>query len=123
MLAAFFFGKSINENLDAWKDIASKIRALFTKKTTLGRHGAGIVAIEAVFHEMQGIPKSIKLLSYRAGFIADSNDLAAMPPSTDIADNPPTLNLGFVRHIFEIEADGEKFRVSVDGGDTKLLRF
>ena len=123
LIAAFFFGRSINENLEAWRDIASKLRNFFTNKTTLARHGAGVVAIEAVFDEMDGLPKTIKLLSYRAGFIRDSDDLTSVSPSTKIAENVPTLNLGYVRHIFEIEADGQKFRVSVDGSQTKVLRF
>jgi hypothetical protein len=123
LIAAFFFGKSINENLEAWRDIASKIRSLFTTRTTLNRNGAGVLAVEAVFEEMQGIPRTLKQLSYRTGLVLDSDDFEEMPEAREIEQSPPTINLGLVRHIFEIEADGQKFRVSVDRAKTRILRL
>lgn len=123
LLAAFFFGKPINENLEAWTEIGRKLRTFFGKPVILAQHGASVLAVCAVFDEMGGMPRSLKLLSYRAGFIGDSDDLEQIAPSEKISENPPTLNLGIVCHIFEIEADGQKFRVSVDGKEKNILRL
>ena len=49
--------------------------------------------------------------------------LAEMERSNEIADAPDTLYLGFVRHVFEIDADGNVFRVSVDGKNTDAVRL
>ncbi|MGL4234679.1 hypothetical protein [Tabrizicola sp.] len=123
LIAAFFLGKPINDNLAAWADIGRKIRSFFGKPVLLARHGAAVIAVEAVFSEMEGMPKSIRLVSYRPAHIGDPEDPARYDRSTEISENAPTLNLGHVRHIFEIEADGQLFRVSVDGKDAKAIRI
>lgn len=119
--AAFFLGKPINENLTAWRDIGRKISEFFSRPVILGRHGASVLAVEAVFDEMGGTPKTIRLLSYRPSHIGEAQDLAQLPEGTEILENPPTLNLGLVRHVFEIEADGKKFRVGVDGKSVQVV--
>lgn len=123
LLAGFFFGKSINENLDAWGEIGRKIKGFFDRPVVLARHGAAVLAVGAVFEEMGGTPTSVKLLSYRVGHIGDSDDLTDVAASNEIRENTPTLNLGYVRHIFEIEADGLRFRVGIEGKDTKVIRL
>ncbi|MCV9962602.1 hypothetical protein OIU34_11900 [Pararhizobium sp. BT-229] len=123
LIGAFFLGKPINENLDAWADIGRKIKGFFKRPVVLARHGASVLAVEAVFDEMGGIPKSIHLLSYRPEYMGDLDSLAAIECSDKISENVPTLNLGFILHIFEIEADGQQFRVGVNGKITKVLRL
>lgn len=122
LVATFFLGKPVNENITAWADIGRKIKGFFGRPVLLARHGAAVVAVEAVFSEMGGLPKTVRLLSYRPAHIGDPEELERYDRSTEVSDNVPTLNLGYVRHIFEIEADGQVFRVSVDGKIAKALR-
>lgn len=121
--AAFFLGKPLKDNFDAWRDIGTRIRAYFKRPTYLNRQGAAVIAVEAVFDAMGDIPKTLQLLSYRTSHISEPDDLTLMERETQISDPLPTLHLGFIRHIFEIEADGVLFRVSVDGRQTKLVRL
>jgi hypothetical protein len=123
ILGIFFLGKPINENLDGWTEIGRKIRSFFGKPVVLARHGAAVIAVEAVLDEIGGVPKTIRLLSYRPGHIADPEDLARIQRSNEIHDNVPTITLGYVRHIFEIEADGQFYRVGVDGKVVNILRL
>lgn len=44
-----------------------------------------------------------------------------MERSAVIGDPPETLFLGFIRHIFELEADDSFFRVGIDGREVTLL--
>lgn len=121
LLATFFLGKPISENLEAWGQLAKKVRGFFHKPIALSRHGASIIALEAVFEEMQGIPKTVRLLNYRVGHIADAEDPATVRTDNEIQENIDTLCLGYVKHIFEIEADGQMFRVCVEGKKTNIL--
>jgi hypothetical protein len=75
LLGAFFLGKPINENLSAWAEISRKVRSFFGKPVVLARNGAAAIAVEAVCEEMGGLPKTIRLLSYRAGHIGDSESI------------------------------------------------
>ncbi|AZL59954.1 hypothetical protein EI545_14605 [Tabrizicola piscis] len=123
VIATFFLGKPLNENLAAWIEIGKRIKSFFGRPVLLARHGASVVAVEVVFSEMGGLPKSIRLLSYRPVHIGDPDDLTKYERSSKILDSAPTVNLGYVRHIFEIEADGQLFRVSVDGKVAKAIRI
>ncbi|NYT39861.1 hypothetical protein HZY97_03765 [Sphingomonas sp. R-74633] len=119
--AALFLGKPLQENLKAWRDMAAKIRSFFKRPVFLNRQGAAVLAVEAVFNEMGGLPHTIQLIGYRTMHIAEE-DLAT-PPEESIGEALPTLYLGFIRHIFEIKADGVRFRVSVDGRKVAILRL
>ncbi len=121
-LGVFFLGKPINENLDSWLEIGRKVRSFFGKRVVLARNGAAAIAVEAVCEEMGGMPKTLRLLSYRVGFIGDEEKIDEILRSGEILKNVPTLNLGFVRHIFEIEADEVLHRVIVDGREAEVFR-
>lgn len=123
LLGAFFLGKPISENLEGWADIGRKLRSFFAKPIILARHGASVLAVEAVFGEMGGMPRTIQMKSYRVGFIEDTDNLEAIERSGDIVENIPMLNLGYARHIFEIEADGQLFRVGIVGTKAKVVRL
>lgn len=123
LVTAFFLGKPINENLEAWGDIGRKLRGFFGRPVILARHGASVIAVEAVFEEMGGMPKTIQLLVYRPAHIGDTNELLDMEAHNEINETPDTLYLGYCLHVFEIEADGQRFRVSVDGKNTQVLRL
>lgn len=122
LLNVFFAGEPIKKNLAVWLEAARQLRKFLSRPGALGRHGASILALEAVFQEMGGIPKTVKLLSYRSEH-DDRVDLADFSRSSEIGPNPPTLTLSRVKHLFEIEADGVLFRVSVEGTRTDIIRI
>lgn len=122
IVSAFFLGKPICDNVEAWSKIGRKLRAFLKRPAFLNRQGTSILAVEAISEAIGKIPSTLQLISYRTTHISDPVDSAATEISTGIADPLPTLYLGFIRHIFEIEADGEIFRVSVDGTKTELSR-
>lgn len=123
LLGSFFLGKPINENLSAWADIGRKVKSFFGRPVVLARNGAAAIAVEAVCDEMGGLPKTVRLLSYRVAHIGESEGIGEIPRSDEICENVPTINLGYVRHIFEIEADGVPHRVTIDGRETEVLRL
>jgi len=123
ILSVFFMGRPINENLSAWGEIAAKLRRFFSRPVVLSRNGAASLAVEAVLEEMGGIPKSIRLISYRAHYAGSDDKLVSLPDSTQIEASPPVLNLGHAQHVFEIEADGTCFRVGVSGKNVELVRI
>lgn len=123
LLGALFLGKPINDNLEAWVEICRKIKSFFDRPVIFARHGAGVLAIGTVFEEMGGMPKTLRLMSYRTGLIGEEESLAKIARGNEIFECPETLSLGYLTHIFEIEADGIAFRVRVDGKDCEVLRL
>lgn len=121
-LVTFFAGKRIKENLDAWSEMARTLRRFFARPIILARHGAAVLALEAVLDELGGMPRVIRLVRYRAGHPAEDFSPAQADLGDGIEENPPTLNLGYVVHLFEIEADGVLFRVSVEGKRAQVSR-
>jgi hypothetical protein len=121
LLSAFFLGKPISENLDGWSDIGRRIHKFFQKPVLLSRHGAAILAVEAVFNEMGGLPKKIQLKNYRSGHIGDDPDSYEFSEGQEIAESGPIINLGHTRHVFEITADGRLFLVSVEGRHARVI--
>ena len=122
-LVAFFAGKRIKESLEAWTEMAGAIRRFFARPIVLARHGAAVLAVEAVLNQMDGMPKMIRLVRYRAGHLGERVSPAQADLGDGIEENPPTLNLGQVVHLFEIEADGILFRMSVNGKRTEVTRI
>lgn len=122
LLGAFFLGKPINDNLDAWDALGKRLGQFFKRPVYLSRNGAAVLAVEAVLENMDGLPKELQLCSYRISHL-DEREFKRGKPSREIAAAPDTLYLGFIWHIFEIEADGILFRVKVDGRKTKVIRL
>ncbi len=120
VLAVFLSGKPIVDNLEAWPKLAAKIKKFFTRNVYLNRNGAAVIAIDAIFEHMHGIPKSIKLLGYRSAPYADSALLSNLTLLAEISNSVETLYIGATNHIFDIEADGVPFRVSVDGKNVMI---
>jgi hypothetical protein len=122
VIAALLLGKPIRENLAAWRDMARKLQSFFTRGVYFNRKGALVLAVDAVFDELGNLPKSIRLLGYRPSHVAESEDLATMVIASEAADALPTLNLGVVIHVFELDVDGAIYRVQIDGKKTAVLR-
>ena len=120
LLAVFFSGKPIIDNLGAWQTIYGRMRPYFSRTTITNRNGAAVLAMAAVFEDMGGIPKSVTLRGYTSGYRHDE-DCVAAPPA--IEEPPPTLGLSLVNHVFHIEADGVAFLVTVDGEKASAKRI
>ena len=112
LMAVFFSGKPILDNTEAWRTILRKIKPFLRRTVVLNRNGAAVLAMEAVFEDMGGIPKKVMLHGYKPDYRHDDAELVA---PTEIEDPMPTQNLSKVKHVFHIEADGISFVVAVDG--------
>jgi hypothetical protein len=121
LMAIFFSGKPIVDNLGAWRTIYEKIRPFFTRDTLLNRNGAAVLAVEAVFEEMGGTPKTVVLRGYKAEYRHDDDQSTELPEH--IEEPSPTLNINMIKHVFQIEADGVTFVVKVDGTRVILKRL
>ena len=119
LMALFFSGKPIVDNIEAWRTILGKIRPFFRRTVVLNRNGAAVLAMDAVFEDMGGIPKKVVLHGYRPDYMHATADLVA---PMGIEDPMPTLNLSMVKHVFHIEADGISFIVAVDGIEATAKR-
>ena len=123
VVATFFLGKQVKENFDAWIEMGRTVQRFFARPIIVARHGAAVLAIAALFDEVGGTPKSLRLVRYRAGHISERGSLARADLGSGIEENPPTLNLGYVVHFFEIESDGQLFRIAVDGKQTEVVKI
>lgn len=122
LLAVFFSGKPIVDNLGAWRQIFASVRKFFSRPVVLSRNGAAALAVEAIFDEMGGTPRSLHLRSYRAAGIWEADDFDKLTGLGVIEAAPPTIQLGMVFHVFEIEADGVTMLVGVNGRDVLIRR-
>ena len=119
LMAIFFSGKPIVENIEAWRTILSKIRPFFKRTVVLNRNGSAVLAMDAVFEEMGGIPKTVVLHGYKSDYRHD--DAEPVAPK-EIEAPTQTRNLSMVKHVFYIEADGVSFVVDVDGTKVSAKR-
>jgi hypothetical protein len=119
LMAIFFSGKPIIENIEAWRTLLGKIRPFFSRTVVLNRNGAAVLAMDAIFEDMGGIPKQVVLHGYTPGYRYDAADLVV---PQEIEDPMPTLNLSMVKHVFHIEADGMSYVVAVEGAKVTAKR-
>ena len=119
----FFMGKPLVENFQAWREIGEQLHPLLKRPAYLNRQGAAVIAVEAVVGELGHDPERLQLRGYRFFHVPELGDLGELRCDSQIADAPPTLFLGFIVHVFEIEADGIAFRVTVEGPRATILRL
>ncbi|WP_227287905.1 hypothetical protein [Boseongicola sp. H5] len=119
LMAIFFSGKPIVDNIDAWRTLLGKIRPFVSRTVVLNRNGAAVLAMDAVFEDIGGIPKQVILHGYKPGYRYDDDLIAPQ----EIEDPMPTLNLSMVKHVFHIEADGISYVVAVDGTKVTAKRI
>lgn len=121
LMAIFFSGKPMVENVEAWRTVYARMKCFFGRSVVLNRQGAAVIAVEAVLDELGGLPKRITLKSYRRGLLDDEADFY-VGDAEQIQDAPPTLDLALVMHVFEIEADSVTFVVEIDGAAAVVRR-
>ena len=122
-LAVFFGGKRVEDNWKWWVSKAKIIRGIGKKRQIkLNRNGAAILAVEAVMRELSETPSGLKLLRYGTGYMDEADDLNDFQIGHEKEGPTDTLFLGFIKHVFEIEADGKLFRVGVYGSEVEVVR-
>lgn len=75
LMAVFFSGKPIVDNIEAWRTILRKIKPFFRRTVVLNRNGAAVLAMNAVFEDMGGIPKRVVLHGYKPDYRYDAAEL------------------------------------------------
>ncbi|WP_417475479.1 hypothetical protein [Leisingera sp.] len=88
LMAVFFSGKPIVENIEAWRTILGKIRPFFSRTIVLNRNGAAVLAMDAVFEDMGGIPKEVVLRGYKPAYSLDDAQLVAPTEIDDLTCSP-----------------------------------
>ncbi len=123
-LAVFFGGKRVEDSWNWWASKAQMILS-FSKKQSISvnRNGAAILAVEAIKNEIGKEPDALKLLSYGIGHMGEADDLESFRIDQVVDGPTDTLFLGFTKHVLEIEADGQRFRVGVEGSDVEVIRL
>lgn len=122
VLATFYAGKNLEDSWNWWVGKAKLLSGYRKRSIRLNRNGAAILAVEAVMKERGDTPATLKMLGYGIGNMGEADDLAAF----DIGDTPSgttdTLFLAFIRHVFDIEADGQVYRVGVEGSEVEIVK-
>jgi hypothetical protein len=122
ILAVLFSGKPLRDNIDAWMDLASRIKRYFSRPVLLNRNGAAALAVDATITEIGRVPRSIRLIGYHCGHVAEPDHLGQHENIFRIDGTAPSLNASTLRHVFWIEADGATFRVTVEGTKAQIAR-
>ncbi|MEQ7154079.1 hypothetical protein [Brevundimonas aurifodinae] len=120
-VAGFLLGKPIKDNWEAWRDMARAIRTYFSRSTFLNRESAIPIAVDALIATIDEPPTSIRLLGYEVGQAIEPVDVAS--EIEGVSEGPDTIYLGFVKHVFEVKADGERFRVAIEGTTINVQRM
>lgn len=123
VLAVFFSGKPMVDNIGAWRVIFKALQVYFGRPVILSRNGAAAIAVEAVFDDMGGVPKTLLLRSYRPAHLGEADSFDSLSSSGAIETAPPIIYLGMVFHLFEIEADGVCYLVGIKGKTPSLKRI
>ena len=118
-LSVFFSGKAIKGNFDAWVEMASGLKRFLSYQPVVSRNGAAIIAVSAIFDDLGGMPKNIRLFHY--GYFDKRYENTAVEDSLNTVEDPPAMEfLSAVDHAFDIEADGILFRVLVSGATARI---
>jgi hypothetical protein len=120
IVALFFSGKKIEENLDAWAKISKRLKPFIARGAIFDRDGAAILAIEGIQLALGKLPDSVRLVGYQTDCLLNRlND----PPEDWQGDRSPVTILAppldqvqrATIHMLQIEADGRTFKVVVQG--------
>jgi hypothetical protein len=101
--------------------IASKLREYFHREIVLNRNAASMLALDAVFNDMGGIPKNIKIDGYYVRDIRDE-EVSIETKTETISPSIPTEYLAVSEHVFDITADKVRFVVTIRGKSVLLQR-
>lgn len=117
LIGAFFQGKNILKNLDAWAQLASRLKALIFRKVFLNRTAAASLALDELLAQLDFDPQSeVSLISYTA------YDRRYQWNEGQISNeaNVRVEYQAFVIHAFEFKVDEGVYLVVVDGKDVAV---
>ncbi len=124
LVATFFLAKPVSENLEVWIRAAKTIRCYFVRPDiVLGRNAAAALAIEAVFEDMGGIPKTIECVGYHWRDRRFSEDEIDTSERQKIERGPRTEYLSMAIQVFKIRADRVEYEVIIDGKSVSARRI
>lgn len=123
LLGIFLLGKKLEDGWRWWVEKAKLLKKFSAHQVKLNQHGASILAVEAVMNESSNPPNYIKLLRYGTALMGEGDDLVNFQIEVEKEGPTDTLYLGFMKHIFDIEADGQLYRVGVDGTEVEVLKI
>lgn len=112
VVAIFFSGKKVEENLDAWERLYSRFSRLLKKDVYLSRTAAAAFALSKIFEEMGGTPTSVRLTAY---YSRDTRSPELETHDPVIQDEPRVEWQGQIQHCFIVEADNQLFKATVSG--------
>jgi hypothetical protein len=116
-LAIFFNGKRIEENLDAWQKLYKRLTGYLEHRAVFDRDGAAILAIEGIRSALGKLPSSVRLVGYHTDSLFNRSLEEAQSDNAvvHVIGEPLSWVRAATMHIFQIEADGEMFKVIVQG--------
>ena len=110
--------------LEVWIRAAKTIRCYFVRPDiVLGRNAAAALAIEAVFEDMGGIPKTIECVGYHWRDRRFSEDEIDTSERQKIERGPRTEYLSMAIQVFKIRADRVEYEVIIDGKSVSARRI
>lgn len=120
VIAIFFSGKKLEENLDAWPRLFQRFSSLLKRDVFLSRTAAAAYAINCVYDDIGGLPKTLVLKKYHSRDVRFSEP---EPEEQSIEDDQRVEYQGTIEHYFIIEADGVKYKAIVAGNQCAVSRI
>ncbi|MFC4256704.1 hypothetical protein GRI97_15730 [Altererythrobacter xixiisoli] len=101
--------------------MGESLGAFCDKIVSLRRYEAALQAVEAVFAELEHAPDIIMMVSEQA--LNAGQDVQAITEALAAADLPAVeAQIASMRYIFVIQADDQRFRITVQAGQVDLSR-
>jgi hypothetical protein len=118
IIALFFQGRRIEENIEAWSNLACRIRGLLNREVALNRSAAAILAVDEVVQVSGANKPSVRLIDYRwldSRFERFEDDTGSIDPAR-------MEYHGYIVHVFELDIDGERYLAVVEGKDVAVKK-
>lgn len=124
LIATFFSGKKIEENLDAWGKIYVRLKKFLNRNPTLDMQGASMLAVQSITASMGKVPTSIQLTGYYADSAMNQpfEELSQDEKRLAEIDKPIRL-VDSTIHVFQIQTDDRLFKIFVFRTEVKVLEL
>jgi len=121
-LAIFFSGKKIEENIEAWVRLGSRLSRFFHRRAHFNRKGAAVIAVTSATAELGRQPNQISLLGYAALYDFDGSGPIEFEDAGKLSEDVAPLTLSRITHAFRISAEAEEFVVLVEGSKVTVRK-
>lgn len=115
--AALVGGKLLEESLDAYLRMYRRLRAFFPRNAVFDRAGSILVGLGRVVAQHEVEIQTLRVLGYKSIQSYIENDRKELGTELGFEADPPSLNLGVITHVIDVEVDGRVYRVFVTGSD------